>query len=416
MFGGEITVDKTKIDTEKLNRETCTHLVEIIKSARKCKYLRQLGLSESFETYFNESNTFDMSRLNEFVEEFRTKCPISNYDDYASLIDSIYSRAETDVLLPGIPNFFALSSGTASGKSKIIPNYYDIMREKSYFEFPHDIYVGIVQAFGISQFNRMSKGIDLLTRYIKGYSPVNKLPICNLSTISGRLQNDVEPQFAKHETDYKTRILTGLVYAASDRDLEYIKAVFLVTVVDFFHFFEQEFLSIVDHIEKGTLPYSSNQKEDDFFYGSKKIAEICLRPNKSRADELRKLILDEKQAGNQKINLKNKINLIWPKFYAVFAIYSGSFEPCLNICKSFCPTAFYVNSVYGSSEGLYAIGLPGKDNYLIMPSSLTYSIYSFIEFIPLNEAESTKTLLLNELEVGQTYDIVITSPLTGLIR
>ena len=53
-----------------------------------------------------------------------------------------------------------------------------------------------------------------------------------------------------------------------------------------------------------------------------------------------------------------------------------------------------------------------------MPSSLTnpYPFHSFIEFIPQNETESTKTLLLNELEVGQTYDIVITSPTTGLIR
>ena len=165
MFGGEITEDKAKIDTEKLNRETCIHLVEIIKSARKCKYLRQLGLSESFDAYFNESDTFDMNRLTEFAEEFRTKCPISNYEDYASLIDLIYSRAESDVLLPGIPSFFALSSGTASGKSKIIPVYYGKIRETSrYFEFPHDIYVGMIQALGISQFNKMSKGIDLLTR------------------------------------------------------------------------------------------------------------------------------------------------------------------------------------------------------------------------------------------------------------
>jgi hypothetical protein len=34
---------------------------------------------------------------------------------------------------------------------------------------------------------------------------------------------------------------------------------FIFTIVDFLKTFEQEFSTVVDHTEKGTLPYSSDQ-------------------------------------------------------------------------------------------------------------------------------------------------------------
>ncbi len=404
-----IITDKNAVDNKKVYAETSKLLIDSIKLTRKCKYLKQLGLSASFDSYFDESDKFDFSRLDEFVKEFREKVPISSYEDYLELINLIYFKAETNVLLPGLPKFFALSSGTMLGKAKIIP-VSSCSDWKGMKDFPSAYVVNAVQRAGFSQFNKNSKGIHLITRYILNYSPANNIVVCSLSSIISFMRNDIEPEFAKNETDYKTRILTSLVYCAGEPDLEFISGVFLTTIVDFFTLFEQEFLTIVEHIEKGTLPYSPNQIQDGLFYGSKKLAEIALKPSKKRADELRQLILNREDITS--INLRNKINLIWPKFSLIYSVSSGSFEPYLNICKTFCPNVFYLNTIYGSTEGFHAVGIAAGSNHYVIGSPSN----SFIEFIPHDQIGSAKCSIASELEVDKVYETVITSPITGLIR
>ena len=67
--------------------------------------------------------------MDEFVSEFRDSVPISEYQNYKELIDLIYSQGKSDVILPGLLNFFSLSSGTDSEKLKMLPWFYSF---KSY--------------------------------------------------------------------------------------------------------------------------------------------------------------------------------------------------------------------------------------------------------------------------------------------
>ncbi len=137
-----------------------------------------------------------------------------------------------------------------------------------------------------------------------------------------------------------------------------------------------------------------------------------MSPNKKRADELRKLVLDVKEVSG-KINLKNKIELIWPKISLIYAIHSGPFEPLLDISKSFVSKVVYMNSVYVSTEGFHAIGIGSERNlYIVGPPS-----NSFMELIPQNKDNLSETTVIpSELKVDQIYEVVITSPMTGLIR
>ena len=65
--------------------------------------------------------------------------------------------------------------------------------------------------------------------------------------------------------------------------------------------------------------------------------------------------------------------------------------------------------MYASSEALIASSMNVEDkNYLLIPDG------GFYEFIPVEE-ESIKPLLMNELEVGKLYEIVVTN-LSGLYR
>ena len=190
-------------------------------------------------------------------------------------------------------------------------------------------------------------------------------------------------------------------------DLEYIYSVFLSTIADFFSLFESEFFTILQHIENGTLPEPKQTNENNYMRmrNEHDASENKLKPNKERANELRLLVEGDR------VNLKNKIHLIWPKLSLVYAIHTGSFEPNLHICRSYCSNLLYLNSGYTSSEGLHADGLPtGTNHYLLFKPNTGKS---FLEFVPENGGE---TLLPTELKVDKSYEIIVTSPFTGLLR
>ena len=402
-----IVTDNKSVDTQKIFHQNSELLIQIINVSRKCKYLKQLGISSSFDSYYDANEKFDYSRMNEFVHEFRNSVPISEYQNYRELIDLIYSQGRSDVILPGLPNFFCLSSGTDSGKLKMLPWFYSL---DSYSildqmkKFPNESTVKFVNLAGFSKFNKNSKGINIITKSITHFSPINALPFCSVSSASPRMENDIEPEFSKYETDYRTRILNSLVFSAACSDLEFISSALLTTVLDFFTFFEQEFETVMNHLENGTLPSTKKLDNDNVFHNIKKLTEINFKPDKKRADELRKIVLEDSN-----VNLKDKISLIWPNLTLVYSVYSGSFEPNLNICKKYCRNVLYANANYISSEGFHAVGLPfGSNHYCITPPA-----NSFLEFLP---EKSTDTVLPSELEVGKVYETLITSSVTGLLR
>ena len=149
------------------------------------------------------------------------------------------------------------------------------------------------------------------------------------------MENDIEPEFAKYETDYRTRILNSLLFSAACSDLEFITSALLTTVLDFFTFFEQEFETVMNHIENRTLPSTKKLDNDNLFHNIKKLTEINFKLDKKRANELIKIVLEDSN-----VNLKDKINLIWPNLTLIYSIYSGSFEPYLKICKKFCKDCY----------------------------------------------------------------------------
>ena len=97
-----------------------------------------------------------------------------------------------------------------------------------------------------------SKGINISTRYIKNFSPKIHLPVTYISNVLPPNRNEIEPEFAKYETDYKTGVIS-LIYCAAEPDLKFLVAMFIFTIVDFFNTFEQEFSTVVDHRKKHCL-------------------------------------------------------------------------------------------------------------------------------------------------------------------
>ena len=412
------TRDFQAINKEKMFNEVTNILVETINLVRNCEYLKKINLSNVFNKYFDEiTGKFDSTRKNEFLNEFVQKVPVSEYKDYKELIDRIHDKGESDIMLPGLPSLFALSSGTLSGNGKIFPLFWQnhpgfekmkmAMMKGIKPPYPPENIIDYVNQAGFKEFSNKSKGICLITRYIKSFSPIKNIPIGMASSSIPSYASDIEPEFPKYDMDYNNRILTALIFSASFRDLEFIYSVFLSTVADFFSFFEREFFTVIQHIENGTLPEPKQSNENNYMRmrNDHEASECKLKPNKERADELRML------ADGDKVDLKNRIHLIWPKLSLINAIYTGSFEPTLHICRSYCSNVLYLNTIYISSEGFHGDALPnGKNHYLLFKPNTGKS---FLEFIPEN---SNNVLLPTELEVDKTYEVIVTSPISGLLR
>ena len=91
-------------------------------------------------------------------------------------------------------------------------------------------------------------------------------------------------------------------------------------------------------------------------------------------------------------------------------IGSGEFSAFTGKLKKLCGNdAVFYNETYSSSESLIAGGMETEteDYFLLFDNG-------FFEFIPV-EDENSRPLMLNELKVGELYEIVITN-LSGLYR
>jgi hypothetical protein len=78
-------------------------LLEIIKSAVQTEWGKKYGFSSVRS-----------------VEDFQSRVPVRNYEDYLPFIDRLI-KGEKDITWPGEVRWFAKSSGTTSAKSKFIP-------------------------------------------------------------------------------------------------------------------------------------------------------------------------------------------------------------------------------------------------------------------------------------------------------
>lgn len=101
--------DHTLVDKQKIQSASIKILTEIIKNVRNSQYLKKIGLSSLFNSYFDtETCTFDEAKTEQFLNDFKEKIPLSEYSDYEELIDKIYSNGEENVLFPGLPHMFTI--------------------------------------------------------------------------------------------------------------------------------------------------------------------------------------------------------------------------------------------------------------------------------------------------------------------
>lgn len=334
------------------------------------------------------------------AEEYSRAVPFTSYPDYADMLERTAMKNEQRLITADRISFFAKTSGT-TGVTKRIPVvdrsykpylrcasiYIKILRqemkrrgikrgrglntiETEYSYTPGGIKEGFISAYALSSVKTVTPFINCLPKEIFGYG------------------DDINMKYVKAR------------FALADRGLVYMMSVFMSTLTDLMHYIEENRELLISDIAGGSITAPGIPEE----LRQKLLKHI--RPDKARAEEIR-AVLDSPEAGPV-------IPRLWKNMCLIVAIGTGEFEPFSKKMREYCGGDIrFCYEMYAASEALFASALNAEDeNYLLIPDG------GFFEFIPVDEEfdeEHGRPLLMNELKVGELYEIVLTS-LAGLYR
>lgn len=280
------------------------------------------------------------------IDQFKEQVPISTYEDLFPIIERLL-KGENNLLWPGKLEWFAKSSGTTNARSKFIP----VTRE----------------ALDDCHFKA---GKDMLSLYINNFNFSQPFKGKTLSVGGSHEVNPENPNVSYG--DVSAVLMQNLPLWA-----EFIRTPKLKTAL---------------------LPT-----------WEEKMAAMIVETAKVNVTNLAGvptwiLVLFQRMIETYKLD---SMLDIWPNL-EWFAHGGVSFDPYREQFKKLIPTdKMNYMEIYNASEGFFGIqDIPNADDMLLM---LDYGM--FYEFMPIEEygKETPKTLQLEQVELGKSYALVIST-------
>lgn len=288
------------------------------------------------------------------LRQFSEQLPVNSYEDLLPYITRLLN-GEQQILWPGHISWFAKSSGTTGGKSKMIP----VSRE------------------GLQQCHYQG-GRDMLTLYINNYPEAKLFSGKNLS-VGGSQENN----FSDKGNSYYTANISAIVMK------------------------NLPFWAQARRIPGLEVTMMNNWEEK-----VKKIAQITTKEKVTSiaGSPMWILLLLQYIIKEEKIQY---IQEIWPHL-EVFFHGSVSFSPYRGLFENLDrEKSLRYLEIYNATEGFFGLQDQTHDPSLLL--MLDYGIY--YEFIPEKEYLNPhpRIIPLNEVEIGKNYSMVITTN-SGLWR
>ena len=374
MAGGvlEKYFNQYTLNSKKVNKQV---LFKILNRNKKCKY----GKEYKFTSIKS-------------IDEYKDKVPITNYASYEKYIEEML-RGEKNILVAEDVEYFGHTSGT-TGKQKLVP-----VTKKSR-EVGSKYMALLLEKFAYNNFKEQwnyGRGLMLADTVMTTYSE-GGVPIC--SATSGGM-DAIKPILPKIYTspyevmkikDKNAALYLHLLFALKDKNLTYISGVFISNVLDALRVLEDNSQLLVRDIRRGTINRNLNIGGET----RKKLSKY-LRPNAGRADEIEL----EFSKGFEGICRR-----IWPKLIYIASVTGANFSIYDDMVNYYTGSIPIYSPAYASTEAMIGINpYISKIRYVIIPDT------AFYEFIPVKESnkENPKTYCIDELKVGEKYEIVITS-------
>lgn len=350
----------------------------------------------------DNANT-EYGRLHHFsdiktLEDFRKEIPVTGYEDFAPYIDRMKENEENLITSSKVLGYSRTSG--SSGVPKYIPATEASLQSYIRYTWTRALALGIAEAKKNGR--KIKPGRGLFLSPATNETLPNGMPCSNIAEIGAREFGFVYPYiltvptgelFDVHDGDY---IYNMYRFGLMDEDVSFIFSVFFSINVSQMAYLQQNWKTIVDDIEKGTINESIEMKPE-----LREKLKKYIKPMPERGKYLR----EQFEQGFNETLLKR----LWPNLTVICAIGNASFKPAADYIRKFAKDIPFDFSIYGASEGLVAscYKLESTDMQLLVDSC-------FYEFIPYGEPDSA-AITLDKVEQGKQYEILITTQ-AGLYR
>ncbi|XP_054771984.2 uncharacterized protein LOC129279949 [Lytechinus pictus] len=330
------------------------------------------------------------------VKEFRKRHPLTTYEDYKPYVERVMA-GERGVMTQVIPNAFIQTSGT-TGPSKYFPQRDHRLTLRRWLDVT------------FANLHEVCPKIGLLQRKIFHYVQ----PVMSRAESGGSIRTGISfyedgfmascyttPPAGFRIQSFKEANYIHLLFGLLNPNVGVFCAVFLGAIDNLMQQLEQWWEDIVQDIEHGTI----NEKVQINDTAIRTSLEVALgRGHPVRAGELRYQF---------KKGFNSIMKRVWPNLEVLVAVDNAGVWPKLK--KTYANGVKLVTFAYGTSEGMHQGLSPWihDDNHGIA----FWITSSFFEFIKLENSHESqpKTFLIDELEIGQAYEIVFTQD-CGLYR
>ena len=339
------------------------------------------------------------------VDDYRARVPMTTYADYEAYIARMAEHGETNLLTAYPVVYYASTSGT-SGSPKKVP-----VSDRGLAVFRK--YASSVMLAVISEYYRNTTYADAPSGLRMTLLSFSRTPLpcgVDFGSISAACMTDKgiaslpyilstppEVLFCRENADLK---YLHARYGLAQRDIVYLSGAYIPAILDMANYILENWEMLVADIRYGRIDRGVQMPDT-----LRAILEASLKPDPERADEL--------EAEFKKGFGDNILRRVWPKLSAVSAIWAGNFHSyARKIQNEFTGRAipFYTMS-YASSEGIFGVARhPFDQYYCLIPGSCFYEfIPTDVDALDAKESENPQTLLIDELEDGKEYELVITN-------
>nr|XP_054764921.1 LOW QUALITY PROTEIN: uncharacterized protein LOC129271650 [Lytechinus pictus] len=349
-------------------------------------------LKDNKDTVYGED--FGLARLKD-IDDFRSKHPLTKYEHYRPYVQRMMD-GEEKVLTAARPKSFTRTSGTTGQ-----PKYFPILDRQSLLTDIASMVTGLLQetvpGLGPLQ-KRLQYYVHPVTSRSKAGIPIETaltFPADNAFLMS--LFNTPPSGFTittKYEANY-----IHLLFALKDKYIGIIGCNFLSLLEVLILQLENCWQDIVDDIER-TIRSSLNL---DSGVRDQISLQLKGKGDPNRAKELR----TEFRKGFQDI-----VPRVWPHAKIIMGVDPQDVR--FRLARKYTGDIPTYSYVIGASEGFLGMNMWPLDKKLGYVPSFLHNFYEFIPVSEIDDAEPT-TLLPEELQVGECYEMVITQT-SGLYR
>lgn len=340
------------------------------------------------------------------LRDFQDKVPLSTFEDYLPLIDRMVENNEENIITGSKIIRYCSSSGSV-GKPKLQPKTArDLFNMQSMgFAATPACAANYFKEKGIYKSLPAQMGPLLIS--LNGHPLKNGMRCNGAGQIPFTYLKPLLPFFTTTpidilypEDEENTNIqYFQLRFSLVNKNVTYLGSLVITLLSTMFEYLEGNWEMICNDIEKGTIdpsvkcPVSLREKY-----------EKKLKPDPKRAAELRA----EFQKGFETdVPIAKRI---WPKLCWGYGMISSTLSVYVEKLQRYIGDLPMHNMGYAASEGFMAMPVSlNVNDYVLLPRSIIY------EFLPVDAPEGTRPLLMNEIEVGKDYEIIVTN-FSGLYR